>query len=225
MEEQSTARETIAGYTAACAEFAHAGVAVSICHVARLEDVVDRDSLLRDDVVPDPPYWAHLWIGARAVAKALAEGGPLEGRRVLDLGCGLGLPGLVAARLGAEAWLVDRESAALEFARESARRNGLGGVHCVLADFTKTTLDARFDVIVAAELVYEAASYEALGAFLDRHLARNGEILVTDAFRADARTFFADLERRGFAGARERRVEWEDGRPHGLCLWRFRRSG
>jgi predicted nicotinamide N-methyase len=226
VEEQSTDPEEIAGYAADLVDFAHAGVALSLFQVARLEDLVDPESLLRDDVVKEPPYWAHLWIGARAIAKALAERGPLDGRRVLDLGCGLGLPGLVAARLGAEVWSVDREAAALEFVRASARRNGFTDVHCVLADFTTTpSLGADFDTILAAELVYESASYAPLAAFLDRHLRANGEIYLTDAFRADAQTFFAELRRRGFSGARERRIEWEDARPHGLFLWRFCRSG
>jgi len=225
MAEQSTSRAKISGLPAELVDFAHAGVVLSVFQVARLHELVDRDRLLRDDVVPEPPYWAHLWIGARAVAKDLAEGGELRGRRVLDLGCGLGLPGLVAAALGAEVWFVDREAAALEFVRESARRNSLPNVHSVVADFTAVSLDVEFDVILGAELVYEPASYSPLAAFLDRHLHADGEIRLTDAFRADAQTFFEELRRRGFAGVRERRLEWEDGRPHGMFLWRFRRSG
>jgi len=225
MAEQSTSRAKISGLPAELVDFAHAGVVLSVFQVARLHELVDRDRLLRDDVVPEPPYWAHLWIGARAVAKDLAEGGELRGRRVLDLGCGLGLPGLVAAALGAEVWLVDREAAALEFVRESARRNSLPNVHSVVADFTAVSLDVEFDVILGAELVYEPASYSPLAAFLDCHLHADGEIRLTDAFRADAQTFFEELRRRGFAGVRERRLEWEDGRPHGMFLWRFRRSG
>jgi predicted nicotinamide N-methyase len=225
MAEQSASREEISGLPAELVDFSHAGVALAVFQVARLDELVDRDRLLRDDVVPEPPYWAHLWIGARAVAKALAEGGELRGRRVLDLGCGLGLPGLVAAALGADVWFVDREAAALEFVRASARRNSLGNIRCVVADFTTASLGVGFDLILGAELVYEPASYSPLAAFLDRHVHAEGEIRLSDAFRADAQTFFAELRRRGFAGRRERRLEWEGGRPHGMFLWTFRRSG
>lgn len=215
----------IAEYPATLIEFEHAGVQVALYQVARLEDLVDREALLREDLVPDPPYWAHLWTGARALARSLAEAGSLSGRRVLDLGCGLGLPGLVAAALGAEVWFVDREAAALEFVRASARRNRLEHTHCVELDFVRGALDRKFDVILGAELVYDPQSYGPLCDFLDRQLGPNGVIHLTDAFRSDADSFFAELRCRGFEGNRRSWREWEDGRPHGLFLWTFRRTG
>jgi predicted nicotinamide N-methyase len=215
----------IAGYPAVETKFEHAGVALSLYRVAELEGLVDRDRLLRDEPAPEPPYWAHLWIGARALARLLAEADGLGGQRVLDLGCGLGLPGLVAAARGAEVWFADRESAALEFVRASAERNRLERVRCLPLDFTRESLDGDFDVILGAEVVYDPESYLPLADFLDRHLRPDGLLHLTDAFRADAQRFFAELERRGFAGTRRPWREWEDGRPHGLFLWTFRRSG
>jgi predicted nicotinamide N-methyase len=215
----------IAGYPASLTEFEHAQVRLALYQVAGLEDLVDRDALLRDDLVPEPPYWAHLWIGARALARSLADGGSLAGKSVLDLGCGLGLPGLVAAALGAEVWLVDREAAALEFVRESARQNRFQRVRCVELDFVHGTLDRSFDVILGAELVYDPQSYRPLCTFLERHLGPDGVLHLTDAFRSDAASFFAELRRRGFEGIRRSWREWEEGRPHGLFLWVFRRTG
>jgi predicted nicotinamide N-methyase len=223
---QREASIEIAGYPATVIDFTHRAVAVSLYRVSRLEDHVDREALLRDDRVADPPYWAHLWIGALALARRLAESGSLSGRRVLDLGCGLGLPGIVAAALGAETWCVDRVPAALEFAAASARRNRLAPrVRGVVLDFMHGELDADFDLILAAELVYDPHSYLPLCNFLDRHLRRGGEIHLTDAFRSDAASFFRELSARGFEGTREARREWEDGRLQPLFLWTFRRSG
>jgi len=216
---------SIAGYPAALDEFAHAAARIVLYRVARLEDFVDREALLREQEVAEPPYWAHLWIGARALARRLAESRTLSGRRVLDLGCGLGLPGLVAASLGAEVWFVDRESAALEFVRRSAERNGFENVRVMRLDFTRDSLATDFDVILGAEVVYDPVSYVPLGEFLERHLRRHGEIHLTDAFRSDAERFFAELRRRGFVGRREPAREWEEGRPQGLFLWTFRRAG
>jgi predicted nicotinamide N-methyase len=215
----------IAGYPATLIEFEHAQVRVALYQVARLEDLVDREALLRDDLVPEPPYWAHLWTGGRALARSLADGGSLAGKSVLDLGCGLGLPGLVAAALGAKVWLVDREGAALEFVRESARQNRFQHVRCVEFDFVHGSLGRTFDVILGAELVYDPQSYRPLCAFLERHLGSDGVIHLTDAFRSDAASFFAELRRRGFEGVRRPCREWEEGRPYGLFLWTFRRTG
>jgi predicted nicotinamide N-methyase len=215
----------IAGYRATLVDFDYAHVRIALYQVARLEDLVDREALLRGDLVPEPPYWAHLWIGARALARNLAEAGSLSGKSVLDLGCGLGLPGLVAAARGGEVWLVDREAAALEFVRESARQNRLERTHCVELDFVRGALGRTFDVILGAELVYDPQAYRPLCDFLERHLAPNGVIHLTDAFRSDAETFFAELRGRGFEGDRRSCREWEEGRPQGLFLWTFRRAG
>ena len=222
--EESVERR-IGGHPTTLVEFVHAGVSVSLYTVARLEDLVDRAALLRDDVVPEPPYWAHLWIGARALARDLAESSDLAGRRVLDLGCGLGLPGLVAAACGASVVFADYEPAALEFVRASVARNGFQNVRCVTLDFTRDAVAERFDVILGAEVVYDPRSYDPLCEFLDRHLAPGGSIRLTDAFRSDAERFFAALRARGFDGERAARREWEDGKPQGLFLWTFRRSG
>jgi predicted nicotinamide N-methyase len=215
----------IAGHPAEEARFVHGECTVSFYQVARLEEIVDRAALLRDDAVPEPPYWAHLWLGARALARFIVDRQELRGLRVLDLGCGLGLCGLVAASRGAEVCFADREPGALEFVRASARRNGFSRVRCIELDFTAADLGTTFDVILAAEVVYDPRSYQPLGRFLELHLSPRGVIHLTDAFRSDARTFFEDLGRRGFRGERQPWREWEDGRLQGLFLWTFRRSG
>ena len=96
---------------------------VRLATVPDLESLVDRDALLRGDV--EPPYWAHLWSGARALASYLTRFVPLAGARVLEIGCGLALPGVTAAVLGADVTVVDTAPAALAFASESARANGV----------------------------------------------------------------------------------------------------
>jgi predicted nicotinamide N-methyase len=223
--EGPSAPTVLGGYPAERIEISLGPTAMSLYRVARLEELVDRDALLREDVVRDPPYWAHLWIGARALARSLSEPfDPLRGC-VLDLGCGLGLPGLVAAARGAEVWFADREPTALEFVRASLTYNRLSAAHCETMDFTRDSLPATFDAILCAELVYEPSSYSPLCDFLDRHLAAAGSIHLTDAFRSDAQRFFDELTARGFRGERRPWREWEDGKPQGLFLWTFRRAG
>ena len=222
-DPQAAVPARIAGFPFVETEISLGDARLTVCTVDRLEELVDRERLLSETDVPDPPYWAHLWVGARALAREILSGAPLAGKRVLDLGCGLGLAGLAAALRGAEVWFADKEPAALEFVRESARRNGFRDVTVCALDFTRDVLAERFDVVLGAEVVYDPAAYDPLAAFVDRHLVPDGVFHVTDAFRSDAVCFFDRLTALGFHGERRAAREWDDGRWHGLFLWSFRR--
>jgi len=120
-----TALSSIAGFPARAARVRFGEIALDLWGVADLEDLVDRDALLRGDA--EPPYWAYLWSGARALADYLTRWTSLRGRRVLEIGCGLGLPGAVAAAAGADVTFVDGARPALGFVRATLRANGLRG--------------------------------------------------------------------------------------------------
>jgi predicted nicotinamide N-methyase len=163
--------------------------AMPLWRVAFLERHVDRAALLGALDVPEPPYWAHLWTGALVLAAAV----PPAAGRVLELGCGLGLPGLVAARRGAHVTFVDRAADALTFVRASARANGLGHVDLVAADFTTPAVRGRFDLLLAAEVLYDRGAFAAVARTIRDHVAAGARALVTDAGRIDTRAFYDEL--------------------------------
>ena len=113
----------IAGYPATLVDVRAATTSLRVYTVAELERLVDRGALLRGET--EPPYWAYLWAGSRCLADYLARWKDLRGRRVLEIGCGLGVAGLVAAARGADVVFVDAARPALAFVRASLRLNGL----------------------------------------------------------------------------------------------------
>src|SRR4030095_3837405 len=112
---------TIGGFMARCETVVVGSDEIALWGVDDLERYVDRDALLRADDPPEPPYWAHCWSGARVLADRV----PSSGGRVLEIGCGLGLPGIVATRRGAHTLFADRVAAPLAFVRETLRANRL----------------------------------------------------------------------------------------------------
>src|SRR5213593_2401125 len=135
----TTERAVIAGFPAALSRIDVGCEAIALWEVADLERHVDRHALLAADDPPEPPYWAHRWTGAAVLAEAVPRGA----RSAVELGCGLGLPGLAAARRGAHVTFVDRVAAPLAFVRASAAANRLADVRCVVADFTTPALAGR----------------------------------------------------------------------------------
>jgi predicted nicotinamide N-methyase len=166
---------------------------VALYAVHDLEALVDRGALLRGEA--EPPYWAYLWSGARVLASYLARFVDCAGRRVLEIGCGLGLPGVTAAVLGAETTLVDAAPSALEVAAASAHANG---VRCdvVAGDFTRLDPAERFDLVLAAEVAYDRERWPELAAVCERHLRPGGATLLADGYRTDTRGLYAALAAR-----------------------------
>src|SRR3954471_20913906 len=82
------------------------------------------------------PYWAGLWPSGLELARAISRGPALDGRRVLELGCGLGLPSLAAAQRGATVLATDSSTDAVVFAAHQLALNVLTG-DVAVASFSK----------------------------------------------------------------------------------------
>ena len=124
------------------------------------EELLDEEAFARDEFLP---YWAELWPAARALVRALPR--RLAGVRVIELGCGLAVPALVAAARGAEVTVTDWAEDAIELARENAARNGLA-LDARVADWRE--LDGDYDLALAADVLYERRNVEPLLDLLPR---------------------------------------------------------
>jgi predicted nicotinamide N-methyase len=197
---------------------------IELMGVEDLEAMVDREALLRDEDPSDPPYWAYLWTGAVELARHIDATWDCAGRSVLDLGCGLGLVGIVAACNGARVVFFDRDPDALELVAASAERNRCSSVEVRQGDFTRSRLGRTFDLIVAAEVLYERAAFGPLVEFLGAHLGSDGTLLLSDAHRIDTREFYETLRAAGYdistRGVRAR----EEGFPLMVSLVTVTRS-
>jgi predicted nicotinamide N-methyase len=133
------------------------------------------------------PYWAELWPSGLALAGALPE--RLDGLRVVDLGCGLGVPSLVAAARGGDVTALDWAVDAVELLRENAGRNGvrLTAVHGDWREFS-----GSFDLVLGADVLYEERNAEALLDLLPRVAPK---VLIADPGRPYAAGFFKRAER------------------------------
>jgi predicted nicotinamide N-methyase len=118
---------------------------------------------------PLAPYWAILWRSGVALAREL-EGSSLLGRRVVELGCGLAVPSIAAARAGAVVLATDVRPEALELAERNAHANRVG-IETALVEWEKPDeLVSRgpFDLVLAADVLYERASGAQLLSLLPR---------------------------------------------------------
>lgn len=211
----------IAGFPARPVRCAFGDVAVDVFVVDDLEALVNRDALLRDADIPEPPYWAHLWVGSRALARHLAAS-PRRFARAIDLGCGVGLAGLVAARLGARTTFLDYAPEALEFARASVARNGLAA-DLVVGDLCRPPFRSTFDLCLAADATYDPRLQHALAAFLAVHLADGGIAWCAESVRTVDRGFADACRAKGLLVEETQLTEPDEGAAAIVRLTEVRR--
>ncbi len=196
---------------------------LTLLRVKDLERLVDREALLRDNT-EEPPYWAHLWTGALTLARYLDSFIDVRDQTVLDLGCGLGLTGIVAAQKGGRVTFADKEVTAVSFARENARLNGCARYGVQQIDFTQDILETDFALILGAEILYDRPTFPALVRFLARHLSPAGRAILADAKRTNTQDFYQRLDQAGLQWTQEEVREREDQLPLPVAIVTIQRG-
>ena len=144
------------------------------------EALLDEEAFEHEEFLP---YWAELWPSSLALAEAV-EKCVRPSMRVLELGCGLALPSVVAALEGARAVASDWSPDAIDVARRNAAMNGAAveAVRCSWDDAEVLVAAAPWDLVVASDVLYERRNVPLLLALLPRLVGR-GEILLADPGR------------------------------------------
>ncbi len=164
---------------------------------------------------PIAPYWSVLWRSGVALAREL-DALPLRGRRVVELGCGLAVPSLAAARAGAEVLATDQDAESLNLVERNAAANGVP-VETATVDWAQPgelVARAPFDLVLAADVLYERASVALLLSLLPR---LGTEAWLADPGRPAAGVFLEQARRRWTV---ETRVRDEVVQLHRLRLGR-----
>ena len=192
-----------------------------IAHPASVDDLLDEEDFEHEERLP---YWAELWPSAISLARYLSRK-DLSGKRAVELGCGVGLPAVVALDRGAQVLATDHNEAALDFVAHNARANLGREPTTALLDWFSPQLDGlgTFDLVFAADVLYERRNAGAIADLVPRLLTPGGEALVADPRRPPAPSFLELMEREGYRTS-SRSVEVERGGISvRVLIHRFRR--
>jgi predicted nicotinamide N-methyase len=129
------------------------------------------------------PYWVDLWPAARMLAKWIVRQSWPAGLHALEVGCGLGLPGIAALAVGLRITFSDYDATALRFAAENARLNGFTEFDTLQMDWCFPPDGLQVPVLLASDLIYELRNVAPLVALIRKVLAPVGVCLLTDQDR------------------------------------------
>jgi len=172
-------------------------IRMRIAEVERVDEMVEA---IYPDAVAlhgDAPVWMITWPAALGLAEHVVRGG-VEGRRVLELGCGTAAPGIAASLAGAHVVLTDYDAVALEVARHNVELNGCAGIEVRALDWFRPDLKGRFDLIIGSEVVYFEKHFPALLAVLALYVEPGGKVMLSDQGRPQVADFQRMCDRAGF---------------------------
>jgi predicted nicotinamide N-methyase len=129
------------------------------------------------------PYWADLWPASRMLTKSILRETWTPGLRALEVGCGLGLPGIAALAMGLRVTFSDYDATALRFAADNARANGFDSFDTLQIDWRYPPQNVQFPIILASDLIYEIRNVAPLVALIQKMLEPGGVCLLTDQDR------------------------------------------
>lgn len=154
--------------------------------------------------------FGQVWPSGRVLAQAMS-GFDVAGKRILELGCGLGLASLVLNRRKADITASDHHPLAEEFLTYNAALNGLPVPAYLDLAWTLPQPDlGHFDLIIASDVLYERGHAEQLSLLLSLHARPEAEVLITDPGRGNSAAFTAALRAQGYA-VDEVRSAFDDG--------------
>lgn len=176
------------------------GVALEIMRPSNFDLLLDASAA---DPEQNLPYWAELWPSGIALAAYILRHAPrIKGRRVVELGCGLGVTAVAAMRAGADLLVTDYALEALALcAMNTAHEVGVSprGMRLNWRSPNPAFLAlAPWDVVLAADVLYEARDVAPLLNLATRIVARGGELWLAEPGRAPAADFLRQVEAQGW---------------------------
>lgn len=145
------------------------------------------------------PYGVALWPASIALGHEIAaRAEEFAGTRLIELGSGTGLPGIVAASLGARVLQTDRHELAISISKRNGDHNKISTIDYRQVDWAEWDDQERYDWIIGSDILYAEEMHRHLVQIFERNLKPNGRVLISDPFRKVSIKLLEQLDQQGW---------------------------
>ena len=148
------------------------------------------------DIFHDFPLWSKIWEASIILSEYLS-GMPVDSeKRFLEIGCGMGVVGVVASGFGHRVTMTEYNPDALSFAKANARTNLSAdddGPEITELDWGNPRLEGLFDYIIGSEVIYKEKDYQPILKFFETFIKPSGEIILAEGVRKTSMEFFRQM--------------------------------
>ena len=176
-------------------------------HLLKITDL--EQVLAGKDPLKNPsefPFWIRLWEAAIVLARFMVTLAPAPGTTVLELGAGLGAPGLAAAALGCDVTLSDYDQVILDFERVSGAASGLLNVEYCMLDWLHPPEMERYDIILGAEVLFREEFFHPLLGVLRKAVKPDGVVYLAHDLKRKSVNPFLHLAEKEYKISASKRV-------------------
>jgi predicted nicotinamide N-methyase len=144
------------------------------------------------------PLFGQIWAMGKILARIMLRE-PLDDKRILEIGCGIGFPSLVIKQLGGNITASDYHPLAESFLLENTILNDLEPILFQAGDWnTANSKLGKFDLIIGSDILYEHPHIKLLSAFIDHHSSHRVDVIIVDPGRGLHRAFAREMECLGY---------------------------
>jgi predicted nicotinamide N-methyase len=130
----------------------------------------------------------------------------IKGKRVLEVGCGIGLASLVLNNRSADITATDHHPETEGFLVYNTDLNGGNVIPFVRTGWANPGDDrlGTFDLIIGSDLLYESEHVDLLAAFINQHGRRSGDVIIVDPGRGFQAKFTRKMQSLGYSHIKEK---------------------
>ncbi len=140
------------------------------------------------------PYWGKSWPAAEALAIFISANRQLfTHQRVLEIGAGLGLPSLIAARFAKSITSTDYLPMPLEYISISAQKNSISQLNTLVLNWHDLPEYLPYDMILLSDVNYDPAELDHLYQLIIKLTRKNIKIVLSTPQRLIAVNFIQRL--------------------------------